>query len=93
MWRRESVRPVRRDSALIAACGLVALLGCGGDDDDAPVVPSRPATEAAVEYACPDGSPLFISDGGWTIGTDPELHPEPNTSSEWSLEELQDAAC
>ena len=79
--------------AAILAVSALAAAGCGGDDDVTPAVPTRPATEAAVEYTCPDGTPLFISDSGWTIGTDPELQPEPNTSGAWSLEELQAAAC
>jgi len=93
MSRSAWVRPIWQGSVLIAACWPVALYGCGGDDDVTSAVPTRPATEAAVEYACPDGTPLFISDSGWTIGTDPELRPEPNTSGAWSLEELQAAAC
>lgn len=94
MSRDDWLRSIWCRRVLLVSTGVLALVGCGGDDnDDPPAVATRPATEVAVEYSCPDGTPLFISDSGWTIGTAPELHPQPNTSGDWSLEELQAAAC
>lgn len=79
---------------LVALAAAVALVGCGGASAPA----TRSSLEPYLEYdnLCP-GTVVLVNERGWSVGADPTVHPEPNTKTERTNEELravlQAAAC
>jgi len=81
---------------ILALAATAVLVGCGGGGASTPA--TRSSLEPYLEYdnLCP-GTVVLVNERGWSVGADPTVHPEPNTKTERTNDELrsvlQAAAC